>query len=61
MTIRFASPRPATGTAGKVIAYPRASYFSTVPDDRLLVLADNPRIGAMRFEDWFSQPSLQRR
>ncbi|TIV77248.1 MAG: NmrA family transcriptional regulator, partial [Mesorhizobium sp.] len=29
-------------------------------DDRSLVPGDHPRIGAIRFEDWFSHASLQR-
>lgn len=44
----------------KVIADPHARYFGTELDDRSLVPGDHPRIGAIRFEDWFSQASLQR-
>ncbi|GLS32553.1 Uncharacterized conserved protein YbjT, contains NAD(P)-binding and DUF2867 domains [Mesorhizobium albiziae] len=44
----------------KVIADPRALYFGTELEDLSLVPGDNPRIGAMRFEDWFSQAAAQR-
>jgi len=51
----------ATNDPRKVIADPRARYFGTELNDRSLVPGDNPRLGAKRFEDWFSQASLQRR
>ncbi|TIU01088.1 MAG: SDR family oxidoreductase [Mesorhizobium sp.] len=44
----------------KVNADPHALYFGTQLDDRSLVPGDHPRIGAIRFEDWFSHASLQR-
>lgn len=51
----------ATNDPRKITADPHASYFGTELDDYSLVPGDNPRIGAMRFEDWFSHASLQRR
>ncbi|MFD1983620.1 SDR family oxidoreductase [Mesorhizobium newzealandense] len=44
----------------KVSADPHAPYFGTELDDRSLVPSDHPRIGATRFEDWFSHAPLQR-
>lgn len=44
----------------KVTADPHARYFGTELDDRSLVPSDHPRIGATRFEDWFSHAPLQR-
>jgi uncharacterized protein YbjT (DUF2867 family) len=41
----------------KVVADPHALYFGTELDDRSLVPGegDNPRIGAIGFDDWFRQ------
>jgi uncharacterized protein YbjT (DUF2867 family) len=39
----------------RVIADPQAVYFGVRLDDRSLIPGDNPRIGAMRFEDWLSR------
>jgi uncharacterized protein YbjT (DUF2867 family) len=50
----------ATNDPRKVTADPHARYFGTELDDRSLVPGDNPRIGAIRFEDWFSHSSPQR-
>ena len=50
----------ATNDPRKVTADPHAPYFGTELDDGSLVPGDNPRIGAIRFEDWFSHASLQR-
>lgn len=36
----------------KVVADSQALYFGLTLDDRSLVPGDNPRIGAVRFEDW---------
>ncbi len=49
-----------TNDPRKVIADPHARYFGTELDDRSLVPGDHPRIGATRFEDWFSNAPLQR-
>ena len=49
----------ATNDPRKVIGNPHAQYFGTELDDRSLVPGDYPRIGAMRFEDWFSRAPLQ--
>lgn len=37
----------------KVIGDPHAHYFGAELDDRSLVPGDNPRIGAINFEEWF--------
>jgi uncharacterized protein YbjT (DUF2867 family) len=50
----------ATNDPRKVIADSHAPYFGTELDDRSLVPGDHPRIGATRFEDWFSHASSQR-
>ncbi|MGX5804923.1 SDR family oxidoreductase [Bradyrhizobium sp. Arg314] len=50
----------ATNDPRKVTADPQARYFGTELNDRSLVPGDHPRIGATRFEDWFSHASLQR-
>ena len=50
----------ATNDSRKVIADSHALYFGTELDDRSLVPGNNPRIGAVRFEDWFSHSSLHR-
>jgi uncharacterized protein YbjT (DUF2867 family) len=47
----------ATNDPRKVIGDPHARYFGTELDDRSLVPGDHPRIGAIRFEDWFSHAS----
>ncbi|CAH2398547.1 SDR family oxidoreductase [Mesorhizobium escarrei] len=44
----------------KVLGDPHALYFGTELDDRSLVPGNHPRIGAIRFEDWFSHASPQR-
>jgi uncharacterized protein YbjT (DUF2867 family) len=49
-----------TNDPRKVIGDSRARYFGTELDDRSLVPGENPRIGAIRFEDWFSHASLPR-
>jgi uncharacterized protein YbjT (DUF2867 family) len=49
----------ATNDPRKVNADPHAPYFGTELDDRSLVPGDDPRIGARRFEDWFSHASPQ--
>lgn len=50
----------ATNDPRKVIGSPHAQYFGTELDDRSLVPGGNPRIGAMRFDDWFSHAPPQR-
>ncbi len=47
----------ATNDPRTVIGDPHARYFGTELDDRSLVPGDHPRIGAIRFEDWFSHAS----
>ncbi|RXT55968.1 NmrA family transcriptional regulator [Bosea sp. Tri-44] len=44
----------------KVIGSAHAQYFGTEIDDRSLVPGDNPRIGAIGFDDWFRHASPQR-
>ncbi|CCV15496.1 SDR family oxidoreductase [Mesorhizobium sp. STM 4661] len=68
-TIEIAGPEPvrmsdlvarflkATNDPRKVIADPHARYFGTELEDGSLVPGDHPRIGAQRFEDWFSHAS----
>jgi uncharacterized protein YbjT (DUF2867 family) len=41
----------------KVIADPDARYFGIGPGERTLLPADDARLGAIRFEDWLSQPT----
>src|SRR5690606_14201027 len=41
-----------TKDPAKVISDPQALYFGLMLDNRSLVPEDNPRIGAMHFEDW---------
>ncbi|RWM18552.1 SDR family oxidoreductase [Mesorhizobium sp.] len=72
-TIEIAGPEPtrmsdlvarflkATNDTRKVVGDSRARYFGTELEDRSLVPGDHPRIGAIRFEDWFSHASLPRR
>ncbi|TIP51285.1 MAG: SDR family oxidoreductase [Mesorhizobium sp.] len=50
----------ATNDTRKVIGDSHAPYFGTELEDRSLVPGDHPRIGAIRFEDWFSHASLPR-
>lgn len=47
----------ATNDPRKVTADPHAPYFGAELDDWSLVPGENPRIGAIRFEDWFSHAS----
>ena len=51
----------ATNDPRKVRADSKARYFGAVLDDRSLVPGDHPRIGAINFENWFSQSVQQRR
>ncbi|BCP55586.1 NmrA family transcriptional regulator [Kaistia sp. 32K] len=44
----------------QVISDPRAQYFGTELEDLSLVPGANPRLGRVRFEDWFAQASPQR-
>lgn len=71
-TIEIAGPEPirmsdlvarflkATDDPRKVIGDPHARYFGTELNDSSLVPGDHPRIGAIRFEDWFTQAPLSR-
>lgn len=43
----------------QVIADVHARYFGSELNDRSLVTGDNPRIGATRFQNWFSRSSTQ--
>ena len=49
-----------TNDPRKVIGDPHARYFGTELDDRSLVPGDNPRIGAISYEDWFTQSARQK-
>ncbi|MDX8454897.1 SDR family oxidoreductase [Mesorhizobium sp. VK9D] len=71
-TIEIAGPEPirmsdlvarflkATNDPRKVIGDPNARYFGTELDDTSLLPGDHPRIGAIRFEDWFAPAPLTR-
>ncbi|TPJ73684.1 SDR family oxidoreductase [Mesorhizobium sp. B2-5-4] len=71
-TIEIAGPEPirmsdlvarflrAANDPRKVIGDPHARYFGTELDDNSLVPGDHPRIGAIRFEDWFAHAPLTR-
>ncbi|MGX9119055.1 SDR family oxidoreductase [Mesorhizobium sp. BHbsci] len=50
----------ATNDPRQVIADPHALYFGTELDDGSLVPGGQPRIGAVRFEDWLARASPQR-
>jgi uncharacterized protein YbjT (DUF2867 family) len=50
----------ATNDPRKVIGDPHARYFGTELNDSSLVPGDHPRIGAIRFEDWFADTPLPR-
>jgi uncharacterized protein YbjT (DUF2867 family) len=45
----------ATGDRRVVTADPHAPYFGAELDDRSLTPGDQPRLGAIRFDDWLSQ------
>jgi uncharacterized protein YbjT (DUF2867 family) len=45
----------ATNDPREVVTDVHARYFEAELNDQSLVPGDNPRIGAIRFEDWFSQ------
>jgi len=49
-----------TGDAREVVADPHALYFGAELNDQSLVPGSNPRLGATRFEDWFSQSRSQK-
>lgn len=71
-TIEIAGPEPirmsdlvarflkATNDPRKVIGDPHARYFGTELNDSSLVPGDHPRVGAIRFEDWFIHAPLPR-
>jgi uncharacterized protein YbjT (DUF2867 family) len=44
----------------EVIADEHAPYFGAEVTEYSLVPGDNPRLGAVRFEEWLAQPALQR-
>ncbi len=46
----------ATGDPREVVGDPEARYFGVRLNDRTLVPGDNPRLGAIRFEEWLRQP-----
>jgi uncharacterized protein YbjT (DUF2867 family) len=43
----------------KVVPDVRARYFGGILSDRTLTPGENPRIGAIRFEDWLGQSTAQ--
>jgi uncharacterized protein YbjT (DUF2867 family) len=50
----------ATKDPRNVVADTHARYFGTELNDKSLTPGDNPRIGAIRFDDWLSQSLAQR-
>jgi uncharacterized protein YbjT (DUF2867 family) len=50
----------ATNDPREVVTDVHARYFGAELNDQSLVPGDNPRIGAIRFEDWFSQSTGRR-
>ena len=51
----------ATQDTRKVVPDVRARYFGGFLSDRTLTPGENPRIGAIRFEDWLGQSTAQAR
>lgn len=49
----------ATQDTRKVVPDVHARYFGAVLDDQSLTPGKNPRLGAIRFEDWLGQSSAQ--
>ncbi|PAU62864.1 SDR family oxidoreductase [Pseudomonas sp. PICF141] len=49
----------ATQDARKVVPDVHARYFGSVLDDQSLTPGQNPRLGAIRFEDWLGQSTAQ--
>jgi uncharacterized protein YbjT (DUF2867 family) len=49
----------ATQDPRKVVADIHARYYGDILSDRSLTPGENPRIGAIRFEDWLAQPKAQ--
>lgn len=45
----------ASGDMRTVVADPQARYFGAALDERGLAPGANPRLGSIRFEDWFSR------
>ena len=43
----------------EVIADPQARYFGIAPSERTLLPGDDARLGATRFEDWFTHTTGQ--
>ena len=44
----------------EVVADPHARYFGAELGERSLIPADGARLGEIRFQEWLSQPVLQR-
>ena len=44
----------------EVVVDPHARYFGAELGERSLVPGDNARLGAIRFQDWLNQPTVQR-
>jgi hypothetical protein len=44
----------------EVVADAHAPYFGLELDDRSLLPGDNPRVGAMHFDDWLGQSTRQK-
>jgi uncharacterized protein YbjT (DUF2867 family) len=48
-----------TGDTRKVVPDVHARYFGAVLDDQSLTPGKHPRLGAIRFEDWFARSAAQ--
>jgi uncharacterized protein YbjT (DUF2867 family) len=49
----------ATGDKRRVVPDVHARYFGTELNDNSLVSLDNPRLGAIRFQDWLRRPTVK--
>jgi len=49
----------ATQDSRKVVPDVHARYFGAVLNDQSLVPGKNPRLGAIRFEDWMAQSAAR--
>jgi uncharacterized protein YbjT (DUF2867 family) len=49
----------ATQDTRKVVPDVHARYFGSVLDDQSLTPGKNPRLGAIRFEDWLAQSTAR--
>ena len=50
----------ATGDPREVVEDPSAGYFGQMVDDQSLTPGDHPRLGTIRFDDWFAQSATSK-